>query len=156
DVAALIDPTTVTFASLTDPQTRIVEQNYQFDLVSTDKLLLKYIDRPVTVERNAFGQTTTLSGTLLSSADWLVLSGKDGSIHALRDYSSLTFPELPGGLDTKPTLVWDVLAPKGGTQRARVTYQTGGITWWADYNFVVNEGKDADKGLLDLSAWVSI
>ena len=124
--------------------------------MSTDKLLLRYIDRPVTVERNAFGQTTTLSGTLLSSADGLVLRDKDGSIHALRDYSALTFPELPGGLDTKPTLVWDVLAPKGGAQRARVSYQTGGITWWADYNFVVNEGKDADKGLLDLSAWVSI
>jgi hypothetical protein len=156
DVAALIDPTTVTFTSLTDPQTHIVEQNYQFDLVSTDKLLLKYIDRPITVERNALGQTVTLSGTLLSSSEGLVLSDKDGSIHALRDYAALSFPELPGGLDTKPTLVWDVLAPKGGSQRARVTYQTGGITWWADYNFVVNEGKDAASGLLDLSAWVSI
>ena len=38
DVAALIDPTTVTFASLTDPATRVLEQNFQFDLVSTQKL----------------------------------------------------------------------------------------------------------------------
>ena len=44
DVAALIDPTTVTFASLTDPATRVLEQNFQFDLVSTQKLLLKFID----------------------------------------------------------------------------------------------------------------
>src|SRR5262249_17352663 len=51
DVAALIDPTTVTFSSLTDPHTRVLEQSYQFDLVSTDKLLLKYIDRPIVVER---------------------------------------------------------------------------------------------------------
>src|SRR5690606_31840720 len=46
DVAALIDPTTVTFTSLTDPAARVLEQNFQFDLVSTDKLLLKFIDQP--------------------------------------------------------------------------------------------------------------
>src|SRR5207344_451666 len=50
DVAALIDPTTVTFTSLTEPDARVLEQNFQFDLVSTDKLLLKYLDKPVTVE----------------------------------------------------------------------------------------------------------
>src|SRR5262245_56756338 len=44
DVAGLIDPTTVSFQSLTDPKgTRVVEQNFQFDLVSTDKLLRKFI-----------------------------------------------------------------------------------------------------------------
>src|SRR5262249_22445206 len=64
--------------------------------------------------------------------------------------------ELPGGLDTRPTLVWDVLAARDGDQRSRVTYQTGGVTWWADYNLIFNEGKDANSGLLDLSAWVSI
>src|SRR6202008_3694753 len=46
--------------------------------------------------------------------------------------------------------------PSGGTQKTRVTYQTGGITWWADYNLIFNEGADANSGLLDLSAWVSI
>src|SRR4249920_1435594 len=46
DVAGLIDPTTVSFESLTDPTgTHVVEQNFQFDLVSTDKLLRKFIDR---------------------------------------------------------------------------------------------------------------
>jgi hypothetical protein len=52
--------------------------------------------------------------------------------------------------------VWDLNSPVTGTQRARVTYQTGGITWWADYNVVFNEGRDANSGLLDLSAWVSV
>ena len=55
-------------------------------------------------------------------------------------YSAVKFPELPGGLITQPTLVWELDSPVGGTQRARVTYQTGGITWWADYNAVYNEG----------------
>ena len=44
DVAGLIDPTTVTFASLTDPGTRVLEQNFQFDLVSTARLLQRYVD----------------------------------------------------------------------------------------------------------------
>jgi len=157
DVAALIDPTTVTFTSLTDPAARVLEQNFQFDLVSTDKLLQKYIDRPLTVERNvAGGGATSVSGTLLSSVDGLVLRGSDGTLTALRDYSALRFGELPGGLITRPTLLWDINSPRGGTQRARVTYQTGGITWWADYNLIFNAGKDPNSGLVDLSAWVSI
>ena len=46
DVAALIDPTTVQFQSLTDPGgTRVLEQDFQFDLVSTQKLLSRFIDR---------------------------------------------------------------------------------------------------------------
>jgi hypothetical protein len=156
DVAALIDPTTVTFASLSEPRTRVLEQNFQFDLVSTDKLLLKYLDRPITVERAVGNDAVTVTGTLLSSVDGLVLKANDGSIQAMQGYTSVRFPELPGGLNTKPTLVWDILSPREGDQRTRVTYQTGGITWWADYNLIFNEGKDANSGMLDLSAWVSI
>src|ERR1700738_1288652 len=156
DVAALIDPTTVTFTSLTEPRTRVLEQSYQFDLVSTDKLLLKYIDRQIAVERHVGDRVETVNGTLLSATDGLLLRTSDGAIQSLRDYSSVRFPELPGGLDTRPTLVWDVASPRAGDQRSRVTYQTGGVTWWADYNLIFNEGKGANSGVLDLSAWVSI
>jgi hypothetical protein len=156
DVAALIDPTTVTFSSLTDPRTRVLEQNFQFDLVSTEKLLLKYIDRPITVERAVGQQAVTVSGTLLASGSGLVLKANDGTIQALNGYTAVRFPDLPGGLNTKPTLVWNLNSPRGGEQRTRVTYETAGMTWWADYNIVFNEGKDANNGLLDLSAWVSI
>ena len=156
DVAGLIDPTTVTFASLTDPATRVLEQNFQFDLVSTDKLLLRYLDKPITVERAVGNQVSSTSGTLLAASDGLILRSNDGTVSALRDYASVKFPELPGGLITKPTLEWLLNSPRGGEQRSRVTYQTGGMTWWADYNLIFNEGKDANSGLLDLSAWVSI
>ncbi len=156
DVAALIDPTTVTFASLTDPGTRVLEQNFQFDLVSTQKLLLKYIDRQITVDKSNGNSVTTVTGTLLSATDGIVLRGNDGSIYSLPAYTSVRFPDLPGGLNTRPTLVWDIQSPGGGTHKSRVTYQTGGITWWADYNLIFNEGADANSGLLDLSAWVSI
>jgi hypothetical protein len=156
DVAALIDPTTVTFASLTDTSTRVLEQNFQFDLVSTQKLLLKFIDKQITVDKQNGNTVTPITGTLLSAVDGIVLRGTDGSIYSLPSYTSVRFPDLPGGLNTRPTLVWDIQSPTGGTHKARVTYQTGGITWWADYNLIFNEGADANSGLLDLSAWVSI
>ncbi|HEX6397329.1 MAG TPA: hypothetical protein VFZ95_07895 [Steroidobacteraceae bacterium] len=156
DVAALIDPTTVTFASLTDPATRVLEQNFQFDLVSTQKLLLKYIDKQVTVDKNIGNGVQPITGTLLSAIDGIVLKGNDGSIYSLPAYSSVRFPDLPGGLNTRPTLVWDINSASGGNHKTRVTYQTGGVTWWADYNLIFNEGADANSGLLDLSAWVSI
>jgi hypothetical protein len=157
DVAALIDPTTVQFLSLTDPEgTKVLEQNFQFDLVSQEKLLSRYVDRNVSVEQRNGDGTKTIDGTLVSSNDGLVIRGADGTIHALREWSGMKFGELPGGLITRPTLEWDVLSGKGGTQKARVSYQTGGITWWADYNLVFTEGADANSGFVDVGAWVSL
>ena len=157
DVAALIDPTTVQFASLTDPDnTRVLEQNFQFDLVSTDKLLSKYVDRNVVAQQSLGNQVSDISGTLLSSVDGLVLRSSDGQIHAIRQYSNLRFPELPGGLITQPTLLWDIAAKKAGAHNARVSYQTGGMTWWTDYNLTFTPGANANSGFLDVGAWVSI
>jgi hypothetical protein len=157
DVAALLDPTTVQFLSLTDPAgTKVLEQNFQFDLVSQDKLLSKYIDRGVSVEQQQGDGVKVIEGTLLSSNDGLVLRGSDGQIHALREWSNMRFGELPGGLITRPTLEWDVVSAKGGTHRSRVSYQTGGITWWADYNLIFSEGADANSGFVDVGAWVSL
>jgi hypothetical protein len=157
DVAALIDPTTVQFRSLTDPAgTKVLEQNFQFDLVSTEKLLSRYVDRKVSAESEQGDGVKVTEGTLLSANDGLVLKGDDGQIHALRNWSNLRFGELPGGLITRPTLEWDIQAAKAGTHRARVSYQTGGITWWADYNLIFTEGADANSGFVDVGAWVSL
>ncbi len=157
DVAALIDPTTVQFRSLTDPAgTKVLEQNFQFDLVSTDKLLSRYVDRKVSVESEQGDGVKVVDGTLLSAHDGLVLRGDDGQIHALRNWNGMRFGELPGGLITRPTLEWDVLAAKGGSHRARVSYQTGGITWWTDYNLIFTESADANSGFVDVGAWVSL
>ena len=157
DVAALIDPTTVQFLSLSDPEgTKVLEQNFQFDLVSQEKLLSRYIDRQVSVEQQSGDGIKVVDGTLVSSNDGLVIRGADGQIHALREWSNMRFGELPGGLITRPTLEWDVVSGKGGTQKARVSYQTGGITWWADYNLIFTEGADANSGFVDVGAWVSL
>jgi hypothetical protein len=100
DVAGLIDPTTVTFTVPANPAVRVLEQNFQFDLVSTAKLMQRYVDKTITVERNVGNEMSSVSGTLLSAGDGLVLRGTDGGIHALNGYSAVRFPELPGGLIT--------------------------------------------------------
>ena len=157
DVAALIDPTTVQFLSMTDPEgTKVLEQNFQFDLVSQDKLLSRYVDRDVSVVQRSAEGDKVIDGTLVSSNDGLVIRGADGQVRALREWSSIRFGELPGGLITRPTLEWDVLSGRGGMQKARVSYQTGGITWWADYNLIFTEGADANSGFVDVGAWVSL
>ena len=157
DVAALIDPTTVQFKSLTDPKgTKVAEQDYQFDLVSQQKLLEKYIDRKITVEQQAGDKTITTTGILLSTQGGITIKSDDGQINAFSHYSAVRFPELPGGLITKPTLVWNVFTGKPGNHKTEVSYETKGITWWADYNLTFHEGKDAGSGTVDFGSWVSI
>jgi hypothetical protein len=157
DVAALIDPTTVVFESLTDTKgTTVLEQNYQFDLVSTEKLLQKYVDRPIVVDQVRGQGTESFSGTLLSTHGGIVLKRDDGSVQILPHNAGVRLPSLPGGLITRPTLVWDLNARRAGTHRTRVSYQTQGMTWWADYNVTYAEGSNANKCALDIGAWVSI
>ncbi len=157
DVAGLIDPTTVSFSSLTDPAgTRVMEQNFQFDLVSQEKLLTRFIDRDIAVERMVGNQIETLEGKLLSTQGGMVIREADGSVRTLPYNAGVKLPSLPGGLITRPTLVWDVIAGKAGTHKTRVAYQTTGITWWADYNLTFAEGKDANSCKLDIGAWVSV
>jgi len=157
DVAALIDPTTVSFQSLTDPQsTRVVEQNFQFDLVNTQKLMQKFIDRDISVEQTRDDKVETFNGTLLSSHDGILLRQADGSVRSIPHNSGVVLPSLPGGLMTRPTLVWDITTRKPGAHDVRVAYQTTGITWWADYNLTYKEAADANSCKLDVGAWVSI
>jgi hypothetical protein len=157
DVAALIDPTTVAFESLTDAAgTRVVEQSFQFDLVNSAKLLQKYVDRTIQVDQVRGNAVESFSGTLLSTSGGLVLKRPDGTIQMLPSNAGVTLPDLPGGLITRPTLVWDVAAERAGSHATRVSYQTSGIAWWADYNLTYSEGANANACRLDVSAWVSI
>lgn len=156
DVAALIDPTTVVFESLTDaPGTTVLEQNFQFDLVGTSRLLQKYLDRPIVVDQVRGQSTESFEGTLLSTEGGLVLRRDDGSVQLLPHNAGVKLPSLPGGLITRPTLLWDVHAQRGGSHRTRVSYQTQGMTWWADYNVTVSEG-DGGACALDVGAWVTL
>jgi len=157
DVAALIDPTTVIFESLTDPAgSSVLEQNFQFDLVSQEKLLQKYIDQTVKVDQLRGNNVESFSGTLLSASGGMILKRDDGSVQLLPSNAGVTLPSLPGGLITRPTLVWDIVAQRAGSQRTRVSYQTTGVTWWTDYNLTYSEGSNANACKLDVGAWVSV
>ncbi len=156
-VAAYIDPTTVSLTSLSYPKdTHVVEQNYLFDLVSRQALLEKYIDKSITVEYSSGDSIETVEGTLLSTFGGLIIRDSSNKIHTLERYDRIRFPELPGGLLTKPTLLWDIVTGHPGKHDVRLTYQTSGITWWADYNITYSDGKNANSGVLDLNSWVSI
>jgi hypothetical protein len=160
DVAAEIDPTTVSFLSLTSPTaTSVLEQNYEYDLVSADKLLGKYLGKDIQIVRRGAapsGGAETLAATLLSfDAANLVLQGSDGKVQVLARGSEIEQIELAKsdeGLITKPTLVWKINSNQTGPQMAQVTYQTGSLTWRADYNVTVNSTDDA----ADIGAWVTI
>ena len=154
DVAARMDPTTVGFTSLSDPGgTRVIEQNYQYDLVSGQKLLERFIGETISVEQVRGDQLETISGRLLSAQNGLTLQTGSGELITLNSWSGLRFPSLPGGLMTKPTLVWLIDSAKGGNQQVRVSYQARGITWWADYNATLDESQGCR---LQLGAWVSL
>jgi len=153
DVAALIDPTTVTFASLDRPTTRVLEQSFQFDLVSQARLIQRYLGQRVAVELPRGDTVDLVEGILLSASDGLTLQMDDGSVQAIRNYSNLRFDQLPGGLITRPTLEWLLDSPVSGEQQTRIAYETEGMTWWADYTITYDESATCS---MDLSAWVSI
>ncbi|HET7844065.1 MAG TPA: hypothetical protein VFL14_07940 [Xanthomonadales bacterium] len=156
DVAKRIDPTTVGFASLTDPEgTRVVEQNYEFDLVNQAKLLERFVGETITVEQMRGEEVDRTTGRLLSAAGGMILQKDSGEIVTLQGWSNVVFPSLPGGLITKPTLVWLLDAKRGGAHDVRVSYQTQGMTWWSDYN-VTLRGAGGDDCGMDLSAWVTL
>ncbi len=155
DVAKRIDPTTVAFESVSDPAgTRVMEQNYQYDLVDNAKLLDRYIGQTITVEQVRGDKAEQISGRLLSATGGLILQRESGEVVTLGSYSNIQFPALPGGLISRPTLVWKVNSQAGGSQQARVSYQTHGVTWWSDYNVTLRDrGGTCD---MDLAAWVTL
>lgn len=156
DVPAFIDPTTVSFASLTDPaRTRVIEQSYEFDLTSTSKLLSRYLGRDITVEQPRGQGVELVSGTLVGTQGAIILKQADGSVRVVPNNAGVRLPSLPGGLISKPTLVWDVEAAATGPQKARFTYQTGGMTWWTDYNLTYSEPTPGACSV-DVAAWVTL
>jgi len=148
DVAQFIDPTSVHI----DLNGEVIEQNYQYDLVSLDKILQKYIDKDIQL----IGENSELiEGKLLSSfGGQIVLQKKEGGLLMLPNLSKYRFSvgTLPEGLITKPTLLWKVNSPKSGKQDVEISYQTSGMNWHAEYVAVLN----SDDTKLDLNSWVSI
>lgn len=154
EVAAQIDPTSVHFKSLTAPDAvSVLEQDFQYDLVSQDKLLQRYLGKEIelecTIGRDG-DRKETIKGILLSNHGGRVL--KVGDKILLNPPGNPVLPDLPEGLLTKPTLVWTLKSAKGGEHQGEISYLTGGLSWSADYVLVV----DKDDAKADLNAWVTV
>jgi len=153
DVASQIDATSVTLEMVDPKQTvQILEQNYAYDLVSPDKIYSKYIDQEIEIITE---KGESFVGTLLSfTGGYLVIKQNDGHIRSIAQgvVQDVTFPELPEGLITRPTLFWLYKSNFAGPADAVVSYQTGGISWNAEYVGVLNP----DEKTLNLSGWVSL
>jgi hypothetical protein len=129
----------------------VLEQNYEYDIVGSAKLLSKYVDQEIAVVTED-GQEYV--GTLLSGADDVILEAADGQVTVLKldRIKEFTFPALPEGLITRPTLVWQVESAQGDTQDVEVTYLTGGVNWQANYIVVLAD----DEQSIDLDGWVTL
>ena len=147
DVAKRIDPTSVSITDLS-AVTRVLEQNYLYDLVSKEKIYEKYIDKEISITDE---HGTTVKGTLLSySGNELIIQNADG-VHVMRAEKA-SLPKLPEGLITKPTLKWLLDTSDGGDHDIQLSYMTEGLNWKADYVAVVNN----DDSEVDLTSWVTI
>jgi hypothetical protein len=134
------------------PGISILEQNYQYDLINTQKMMQKYLGAEIGLITKG-GEMHR--GELLSFDDrFAILKSTAGEItitntNEIVDYR---FGKLPEGLVLKPTLVWLAESEKQTNPQCEVSYLTNGINWHAEYVAVV----DKDDKNLDLSGWVSI
>lgn len=158
DIPSRIDATSVILRSLTEEGSiRVLEQNYEYDMVSGDKLLSKYLGQHIQV-RTTDG--TEYEGYLISTPDSggsLILAEQPmgGSITAIQrsEIEVIRYPSLPSGLVMKPTLVWEMVNSSDQTEHEmEVSYLTGGLSWSADYVLTLSE----DDKTADLAGWVTI
>lgn len=152
DVAAQLIPTSVHLRSLSGNKNfQVLEQNFEYDLVSAEKILEKYIDHKIEIITEG---GDLISGTLLSKAGKSFVLKTDSGIKILpwNDKMSVNVADLPEGLITRPTLIWEITGAKTGKEKLEVSYLTGGMSWHAEYVGVLNE--DASK--IQLDAWVSL
>ena len=156
DVAAAINPTTVHFRSLTDPaKLSVVEQDYEYDLLDPQKLLQKYVGREVRLVH----QEKEAGSTKWIETKALLLADNNGPVWKLGNEivtgmgaDSYRFPELPGNLYSRPTLVWTLDNRGADSQRVEASYLTGNMNWSADY--VLTVARDEKKA--DLDGWVTL
>mgnify|MGYP005838299145 CR=1 FL=1 len=153
DVAAHIKPTTVLVKSMNQPDKfNVLEQNYEYDLISAARLLDKYVGKRVKiVDWNKYqDRKQTVDAELLSNNDGPVYR-IDGEIY-LGHPGFQVLPKLPENLIAKPTLMWLFQNKGNQSHDIEVSYLTENISWRADYVVVVG----ADDRSADLSGWVSV
>ncbi len=153
DVSAQIRPATLSFAA---QDTAIVEQNFDFDLLTPTKLMEKAIGQTVTLIRTnpATGTETRERAEVLSTAGGVVVRIGD-RIEVLRDDGlpvRVVFDEVPPNLRARPTLSVTLNSSRSGARDASIRYLTPGLGWTADYVALFHEG----EGTVDMQGWVTL
>lgn len=153
DVSARIRPETVSFSA---DGASIVEQNFDFDLLSPQKLMEKAVGQTITIVRTnpATGAETRESATVLAVNGGVVLR-IGGRIEVLRDDGlpvRVIYDSLPPNLRARPTLSVTVDSSQGGTRAASLRYLTPGLGWNADYVALF----DAGAGRIDVQGWITL
>jgi len=154
DVAAQIMPTSVSIKSLgAKDGFNVLEQNYEYDLLSPGKLLDKYIGKEIKlITKNPYtDKEETVKATLLSNNEGKPVY-KIGNEITFNHPGRVIFPEVPESLISKPTLVWLINNQVSSLHEVEAIYLTGGINWRADYIIVLND-KDTSA---NVSGWVTI
>ncbi len=153
DVAGKIDPTSVHIKSLTDGKSlSVLEQNYEYDLLSPQKLLEKFIGKKVQL---ATVNPETKKEEII---DATLLSTQNGNIFQIGDQISIghpgriLLPKIPENLIPQPTLVWTLENRLNKPQKLEASYLTGGINWKADYVAALNQSDT----LAALTGWVTL
>ena len=153
DVSAQIRPETVT---LSGSGLGVVEQNFDFDLLSPAALMQKAVGETITIVRTnpASGAETRERATVLSANNGVVLR-IGNRIEVLRDDGIPTrviFDKVPDNLRPRPTLSVTVEAARGGRQPVTLTYLTPGLGWSADYVALFDEA----AGKMDVQGWITL
>lgn len=125
----------------------ILEQNYEYDLMSKQKILEKYVGRPLSWIKE---DGSRIDGTLLGMADGPIF--EVGGEIVFEVPGRIALPDLPENLRARPTLIWQVDSSKKGERLLDVSYLSGGINWSADY--VLDVTPDATRG--EIQAWVTV
>src|SRR5262245_12270344 len=156
DIAATVNPATVHFRSLNEPdKLGILEQNYEYDLLEPAKLVHKYVGKEVTLVRSYMDNGTTkreeIKATLLSDNNGPVW--KIGNDIVTGGYAeSYRFPEVPPNLYDRPTLLMYLENSGARKQTVETSYLANNLSWNSDY--VLTVGRD-DKAA-DLDGWVTL
>ena len=153
DVSARMRPETALLRSVSVPAgLSVLEQNFDFDLLTPQKLLEKYVGQTVQVVRTnpSTGQDSTETATVLAAKDGVVL--KIGPRIETGIPGRIVFGDVPASLRDRPTLVMSLDNATAAAQDLELSYLTAGLAWRADY--VVELSAKEDK--LDISGWVTL
>ncbi|MHB1085809.1 MAG: DUF4139 domain-containing protein [Thiobacillus sp.] len=153
EVSAQMRPETAQLRNMSNPNGfRLQEQNFDFDLLTPQKLLEKYVGREVSIIRAhpTSGTETRETATVLSTNNGVVLKFADRIETGVP--GRLAFSGVPNTLRDKPTLVISLINPTAGAQNLELSYLTAGLSWRADYVAELNDHDDQ----LDLNGWVTL